>query len=709
MVIGALLFHFNVLCQNMPPEITATGNQTYCPLSQIPIVTDFSIVDVDDTTIETFYIQISSGYESGSDVLILTGTHSSIEAEWDDREGKLTLRGVGGIPMLFSDLERAVREVVFESTNPDVSGVKDFSLTTGNANFLPSNQHYYEFVPNIGVSWTEAKMLAEDRMYFGLQGYLATVTSREEAAIVGEQSKGAGWIGGTDEEEEGVWKWATGPEAGAVFWNGGVNGTTPNFAFWNHGEPNNAGGNEDYAHITDDSVGVIGSWNDLPLNGDSGVYEPKGYIVEYGGRTGDPVLNISASTMINVGEIGITSITEGESCSATSVMLSASSSEGVVLWYDTPAGGNLVNSGNVFTTPTLTNTTTYYVTTSEAECSGRIPVRATINELPSVVNVENGYVCGSPGSVVLEATASEGTINWYDSLTSTTPIFSGNSLEVTISVSTTYYVEVESLTGCVSATRTPVEAVVENVVPDFDVEEELFICVNEGMLTIAASNPLGIDYSYVWTNEEGNVLVTENTLSVVEAGNYFVQATSRAGCKSEIKKIEVKASEIASLTAESLIISDDTENNSILILTDQIGVGSYEYAVDNENYTSSNFYENLLPGIHTLNIRDKNGCGVTSVEFSVFNYPTFFTPNGDGVKDSWKIDGFRSNEYAISKIVVFDRYGKLLFENSGTSENWDGRYNGKELPSGSYWYLVEVTDKNGRKIHKKGAVGLLRK
>ncbi|SNZ02007.1 proprotein convertase P-domain-containing protein [Flagellimonas pacifica] len=287
---------------DQPPVLTVTGDQIYCPGTAQAIVETVSLTDPDDTTTDAVYIQISSGYINGEDILNLTGTHPNITASWDAVEGELTLQG----PTTFTEFEAAILAVEYSSSAGSPTGTRQFSITPGTANFLPPTGHYYEFIAHPGITWTDARDAAALRTYFGLQGYLATLTSQPEADFSGSQAQGVGWIGGSDATTEGVWNWVTGPEAGTNFWNGGVGGSTPNFAFWNSGEPNNAG-NEDYAHITDPSVTTSpGSWNDLPNAGGGGAYAPQGYIVEYGGTTGDPVLSITGVTTLTVDNIAPT-------------------------------------------------------------------------------------------------------------------------------------------------------------------------------------------------------------------------------------------------------------------------------------------------------------------------------------------------------------------------------------------------------------------
>lgn len=294
---------FTAELPDQPPLVVGSGDELYCPGGSIPVAQSITITDPDDTTTTAVYIQISGGYINGEDLLTLTGSHPSITPSWDVIQGELTLDG----PATYAEFEAAVIATEFSSSSASPSGIRQFSITVGEANFLPTTGHYYEFVSDPNISWTDAEIEASNRTYFGLQGYLATLTSQEESDFSGSQAQGVGWIGASDNTVEGEWRWMTGPEAGTLFWDGNVGGTEITFAFWNNNEPNDypggaaVPGQENYAHITDNTVGILGSWNDLPnVTATSGAYSAQGYVVEYGGMVGDPPLNITATTTLNI-------------------------------------------------------------------------------------------------------------------------------------------------------------------------------------------------------------------------------------------------------------------------------------------------------------------------------------------------------------------------------------------------------------------------
>lgn len=370
--------------QQGPPVMVAAGDQVYCPGTPIAVATSFSITHADQLGLEEFHIQISAGYERGLDRLELSGTHPGIATGWNAQEGKLTLRSpVPGQRIPYGEIDSAVLGVLFQADQGGSVEEKHFSFTFGDANYLPETGHYYQYISAPGIPWDQARDAAANRKYYGLQGYLATITSQAEAQLSGEQAAGAGWIGGSDAGSEGVWRWMTGPEQGQIFWNGSAAGSSPNFAFWNWEEPNNLG-DEDYAHVTAPGVGRPGTWNDLPLIGGVGDYEPKGYIVEYGGMVGDPPLTLSASTRIRIPTIVETIPATG--CGAGSLTLTANTARAgdTALWFD--AQGNQVHNGKSFTTPILEVSTTYYVLASHDGCTSgeRLPVLATVLSVPQI-------------------------------------------------------------------------------------------------------------------------------------------------------------------------------------------------------------------------------------------------------------------------------------------------------------------------------------
>lgn len=395
---------------NTPPVIHAVGNQVYCPGTVMKIVTDVTINYTDEIDTDAIYIQISAGYSIGNDFLTLSNpeSHPTITSSWNNTEGKLKLSSpIAGTKVTYTEFIAAIKDVTYSNSSANPSGIKNFSISIGQANYLPRNKHFYEYVPNLGITWTAARDAAAIKTHYGLQGYLATLTTDDEAQLAGAQAPGTGWIGGTDEQNEGTWRWVTGPEgledggSGRLFWIGKNNGTStaPDYyANWNNNEPNNniqsfKPNGENYAHITAPGIGKPGAWNDLSNDGDPpGSYHPKGYIVEYGGMIpGDvDLIQISASTTISISKI--TSTTPKSRCGTGTVTLEATAIDGTVYWYTSLSEITPIASGNSFTTPTISSSTTYYV---DAGCiNERKPVTATIFPLP-IVNDITIFQCDS--------------------------------------------------------------------------------------------------------------------------------------------------------------------------------------------------------------------------------------------------------------------------------------------------------------------------
>ena len=160
---------------------------------------------------------------------------------------------------------------------------------------------------------------------------------------------------------------------------------------------------------------------------------------------------------------------------------------------------------------------------------------------------------------------------------------------------------------------------------------------------------------------------------------------------------------------------------SIDVISNDIGPGDYQYAIKNDDtgvrypfsgFQEEPFFENIEGGIYTISVNDKNGCSPdTKLEISVIQFPKFFTPNGDGKNDTWKVKGANKTFYPNSSMNIFNRFGTLVAQIAIDSQGgWNGTYNGKTLPSDDYWYSIQLipADKSKLPILKKGHFSLLR-
>nr|WP_299174622.1 T9SS type B sorting domain-containing protein [uncultured Allomuricauda sp.] len=243
---------------------------------------------------------------------------------------------------------------------------------------------------------------------------------------------------------------------------------------------------------------------------------------------------------------------------------------------------------------------------------------------------------------------------------------------------------------------------------------DIIACEGDPDITLSALNsPAGSDIANVtWTvdyEDDGIIDATlpgtglfgaELVVTSPNSGRYFVEITTASGTPPTVIDnggILITWYGIPQLdqvmVIDDFVNSDQTDPYNIEIVAQ--GTGDYEYAINGGEFQDDPQFFDVPPGINTVIINDKNGCGTTEpIEFLVVGYPKFFTPNGDGIHDNWNILGIET--LSNPAVFIFDRYGKLLKQLDGTTLGWDGTFNGRALPSSDYWFRLDYErDDNG--------------
>ncbi|MEQ5789662.1 T9SS type B sorting domain-containing protein [Muricauda sp. NFXS6] len=186
---------------------------------------------------------------------------------------------------------------------------------------------------------------------------------------------------------------------------------------------------------------------------------------------------------------------------------------------------------------------------------------------------------------------------------------------------------------------------------------------------------------------------TELTVSSPNSGRYRVTIESTFGTtiSDDILITFYGVPELDEVRViDDFVNSDQTDPYNVEIVP--LGDGNYEYAINGGEFQDDPVFRDVPPGINTVVINDKNGCGTTEpIEFLVVGYPKFFTPNNDGVHDNWMVYGVE--ELVNPMVYIFDRFGKLL-KQIDVNVGWDGTFNGRNMPSSDYWFRLEYERDN---------------
>lgn len=188
-------------------------------------------------------------------------------------------------------------------------------------------------------------------------------------------------------------------------------------------------------------------------------------------------------------------------------------------------------------------------------------------------------------------------------------------------------------------------------------------------------------WSYLWSTGE-----TTQKIEIDSPGNYWVEVSTGINCSS-IMNFEATLSEDFDIV--NIEIDDFRPQNSVRILLNNYS-GIIEYSLDDGlTFSQSNSFENVIPGIYEVFVK-KDNCHFVEQTILVGGYPNFFTPNGDGINDKWKI---KNPEYfQEATISIFNRYGKLI-KVMTANEGWDGKHEGTMLTPSDYWFSIALNEK----------------
>lgn len=390
-----------------------------------------------------------------------------------------------------------------------------------------------------------------------------------------------------------------------------------------------------------------------------------------------------------------------------------------VKWYTVPSGGTVVSDPTLNSIGTITYYADYVSASTNCPTASRTPVTLTIiGVVPNPSGANQTECSDKTANQTLTATATGNTITWYSNETGGSIV--ANPIQVGVGTAT-YYAE-SSIGQCKSVGRTAVTLTITSVpeTPTVVGSNMQPTClISTGEITIASQS--GVEYSI------GNGFQDNPVFSGLVSGNYTIRVRFKNNTTCEVTgttqtinpiPAEIQFEIVGECINQEYVVTASPLGNSFdpnnvdYQWKDSLGntVGTNSNILNISDLIASTSAEEVFPLSYTLTIvSNATGCetskGIT-VETIYCNIQKGISPDGNGSNDFFDL-----RLLPVGKLAIFSRYGIKVYEQFGYRDQWKGQSDkGENLPSGTYYYVIELTDGKGtNKVETKtGWIYLIR-
>lgn len=213
----------------------------------------------------------------------------------------------------------------------------------------------------------------------------------------------------------------------------------------------------------------------------------------------------------------------------------------------------------------------------------------------------------------------------------------------------------------------------------------------------------------------GSIQTTTGYYDNLKVGTYKIQARNNQGCEIDtMVSINFNPTVFSLYTSHTDLECLGSGYDGVAEVFTVNGTGPYTYTWNTVPPQTTSKIENLHFGVYTAEVSDATGCKLTETIFiqpgtccEQIYFPNAFTPNGDGLNDSWRITSTVGME--LKEFAIFNRWGQAVWSSKNQFESWNGTFNGRNAEVATYYFVIKYKCLTDDKTYiKKGDILLIR-